>query len=68
MADTLAFQQRVRDEKQNLDEKLTKLVQFLRTPAFDTLAQAEKDRLVRQSVAMAEYSIVLGERIEAFKE
>ncbi len=60
-------QQRVVDEKNELDEKLTKLNAFVSAGTiFDTLASAEQERLRRQAGIMAEYSAVLGERIEAF--
>jgi len=61
------FQQRVVDEKKELDEKVTKLRAFIHTEQFDSLDGNEKIRLWRQADAMGVYSSVLGERIEAFK-
>ena len=62
-----AHQQRVVDEKTELDEKLDKLNSFIESnPIFGELPNAEKDRLNRQEVYMSLYSKVLGERIEAF--
>lgn len=61
-----AYQQRVIDEKVELDAKLGKLRDFFGTVTFIALDVAEKKRLERQSDAMADYSDVLGERIAAF--
>lgn len=60
-------QQRVIDEKAALDEKITKLADFIiLSAAYKHLGSAEKGRLDRQHKAMRVYSGVLGERIEAF--
>lgn len=59
-------QQRVVTEKAELDEKLNKLLAFHGTATFNALPEAEQERLIRQSVAMDEYSAVLAERIAAF--
>ncbi len=59
-----AYQQRVIDEKIELDAKLVKLQTFL---AKDMeIASDELERLKRQAEVMIEYSKILGERIEAF--
>lgn len=66
---TLApHQQRVVDEKAALDEKYTKLRDFIGRDDFvSTVTSAEeRERLYRQSWIMAEYTKVLGERIAAF--
>ena len=60
-------QLRVVKEKADLDEKLAALNEFGRGPIFPTLDPAEQERLVRQSSLMDQYSVVLGQRIEAFK-
>ena len=61
-------QQRVVDEKAELDEKLGKLHDFIqKNPIFKTLPEDEQKRLQRQDLVMAEYSQILGERIEVFK-
>lgn len=61
-------QQRVVDEKAELDKKLTALDLFIETNAiFKKLDPAEQSRLKRQSNAMAEYSMILEERIAAFQ-
>lgn len=59
-------QQRVVDEKRELDEKLTKLDAFGRTELFKSLPAEEQGRLNRQHSLMEQYSAVLGERIAAF--
>jgi hypothetical protein len=60
-------QQRVVDEKAELNEKLGKLHDFIQdNPIFKTLPEDEQKRLQRQDLVMAEYSQILGERIEAF--
>ena len=60
-------QQRVVDEKTELDEKLKKLTAFIDTnTVFENLPEDEKTRLVRQESCMSEYSKILGERIAAF--
>ncbi|MBB2928375.1 crAss001_48 related protein [Paraburkholderia silvatlantica] len=59
-------QQRVIDEKTELDEKLTKLSAFVGTPIFSGLAEEERERLAAQARAMGEYSRILGDRIAAF--
>lgn len=59
-------QQRVVDEKTELDEKLEKLSAFFGNPIFTSLPDVEQNRLNRQKVVMKEYSDILGERIAAF--
>jgi len=61
-------QQRVVDERDELDSKLEKLSHFMGgNPIYLDLPDDEKDRLHRQRGAMEEYSKVLWERIKAFK-
>lgn len=60
-------QQRVVDEKTELDEKLDKLKTFIETsPVFKSLHTDERRRLGRQFDVMAEYSSILSQRIDAF--
>ena len=60
-------QQRVVDEKTELDDKLSKLEDFVcRNPLYLSLDGEEQERLMRQKFLMGEYSVVLGERIAAF--
>ena len=59
-------QQRVVDEKHELDLKLDKLVEFLKGQILQSLPADEQERLTRQSVLMDKYSGVLAERIAHF--
>ena len=61
-----AYQQRVVDEKTELDTKLNKLATFLNTTTFEALPSAEQRRLWLQEIFMRQYSQILGERIGAF--
>lgn len=60
-------QQRVVDEKSELDERLEKLRAFLRAPIFQTLPIAEQGRLETQAHLMCSLSAVLCARIAAFE-
>lgn len=62
----IAYQQRVIDEKMELDSKLEKLNAFFATEIFNRLLDEEKDRMRRQAMAMLAYSGILDERIKAF--
>ena len=59
-------QERVVQEKKELDEKLAKLDAVGRTDFYKTLPDDEQGRLNRQHSVMEEYSRILGERIAAF--
>ena len=60
-------QQRVVDEKKELDEKLDKLKAFIETNSiFTSLPTDERGRLEKQFDVMAEYSSILSQRIAAF--
>lgn len=59
-------QQRVVDEKQDIDGKIERLAEFFTTDIFHDLDQAEKDRLKTQYSVMEVYSMILYQRIEAF--
>jgi hypothetical protein len=60
------YQERVITEMKELDEKIVKLDTFRHSPIYDTLPEAERDRLTRQYAHMKDYSNVLAERISAF--
>ena len=61
-------QQRVVDEKTELDIKLDALNNFIDTnKMFSSLSREEQDRLYRQAYAMRGYSDILAERIGAFQ-
>lgn len=62
------FQQRVLDEKKDLDDKRAKLASFMDGALFETLPEEERLRLGRQSYAMMLYSEVLYERIRALAQ
>ena len=68
MAKVLApHQQRVVDERSELNEKIDKLKAFImESPIYKTLPPEEQKRLNRQCDVMIEYSRILGDRIEAF--
>lgn len=60
-------QQRVLREKAELEERLSKLCQFINdNPLFEELNGAEQKRLIQQSTHMTDYAVILGERIAAF--
>lgn len=59
-------QQRVVDEKLELDEKIMKLANFKQIETFAKLPQEDRDLLHWQLVAMEEYSDLLGKRIARF--
>lgn len=59
-------QQRVVDEKADLDVKIDKLMAFIAGEVFPKLPPAEQERLGDQLVHMGSYSRVLRERIVAF--
>jgi len=64
----LPHQQRVVDEKTELDTKAKALSQFIgNSPVFESLDTSEQERLKLQNDIMWQYSEVLGERISAFK-
>lgn len=63
-----AHQQRVVDEKTELDVKLKKLSDFLETDKFKSLDEKERYLLKRQHEYMSNYSDILEERIELWKK
>ena len=61
-------QQRVVDEKTELDTKASALSNFIwRSPTFVALDTAEQERLREQNDVMWKYSEILGARIAAFQ-
>ena len=60
------YRDRVRLEKAQLDERRESLAVFLGSGMFAALDRAEQQRLRDQLEAMRNYSVVLGERINAF--
>ena len=62
-------QQRVLDEKHELDKKAFALSEFIGSnPLFETLDAEEQERLREQNEVMWQYSEILGARIAAFKQ
>ncbi len=66
MTELQPHQQRVVDEKIELDGKLIKLSSFFGSAIFVALTKEEQARLYRQNTYMRLYSDVLSERIAAF--
>ena len=60
------YQQRVVDEKAELDDKIEKLAKFVYGDTFTNVETDERVRLYRQLVVMKHYAKILGERIAAF--
>lgn len=61
-----AFQERVVEEKTELDAKIAKLKEFIAGSIYPTLDVEEQTRLTLQLSYMEAYSEVLGQRIVAF--
>ena len=64
----IEFQQRVIDEKKELDIKLSKLIDFQGNIIFKGLTQEDKKLLKSQVTAMKKYSDILGKRIACYAE
>lgn len=60
------YQQRVIDEKRELDLKLSKLVDFLSSKIFKDLPKEDKKLLKSQTAEMKKYSEILDKRIALF--
>lgn len=61
-------QQRVIDEKTELDERANKLSDFIgNNPLFERIDPAEQERMKVQNDIMWQYSEILGARIAAFR-
>lgn len=63
----IPHQQRVVTEKDELSERLAKLLAFFQTDIFAGLSEAERSRLRNQARFMDGYVAVLEERIAAFR-
>lgn len=61
-----SFQDRVRAEASELDDRITKLKSFTSTETFGDLPVDEQERMLGQLAAMTDYSACLDERIQAF--
>lgn len=62
----LPHQQRVVVEKQELDDKISKLSPFISSGVFQSLDKGEQGRLRVQLAIMQSYSDILGQRVECF--
>jgi hypothetical protein len=62
----LPHQERVVQEKRELEERLGKLSVFVHSPGFESVDPAEQDRLKRQHALMVDLNLILEERIAAF--
>lgn len=60
------FQQRVIDERDDLEIKASKLQDFILSDKFSSVPADERQRLVLQRNLMVAYVIVLDQRIAAF--
>lgn len=61
-------QQRVVEEKADLDVKLGKLMIFNTSDVCRALPEDERKRLIAQQDAMTTYSLILEQRISAFTD
>lgn len=62
----LPHQERVVDEKSDLDEKRAALNAFIGSPVFAGIDMEEQVRLHHQAIHMSHYSHILADRINAF--
>lgn len=62
----LPYQQRVIDEKNDLDERVMKLIEFISLHSFELLDPVEQALLRKQCEAMRDLSSILGARIARF--
>lgn len=62
----LPHQERVVQQKRELDEEIAKLKDFLYSGKFDSVKDSELGIMVRQYSVMKRYSLILGERIAEF--
>jgi hypothetical protein len=63
----LDFKDRVRAEKDDLDAKRSKLLEFMKTERFTSLPETEQERMMKQYDVMGSYMSILRERISAFE-
>jgi hypothetical protein len=62
------FKERVWEEKNQLDEKMARLNAFIDSESLKAIPQSDQYLLHKQSAAMLQYSRVLAERINNFKD
>lgn len=66
MSQLAPYQQRVVDEKKDLDEKIEKIESFTGGEIFKSMPIRDRELLVEQRDHMLSYSRVLGARISRF--
>ena len=66
ITDLQPHQQRVVDERRELDERRQKLSEFIRGDVYLSLPVQERSLLRKQAKVMRQYSDLLGERIAVF--
>ncbi len=64
---TDGWQERVIQERVELEYALRKLNQFIRSSAYDDLLDYEQELLLEQRMAMEKYYEILGNRISNFQ-
>lgn len=64
----LPYQERVIQEKQELDDRIYRLTEFTLSHNFEGVNMYEQQRLLKQLRIMQEYSAILIERIYNFGE
>jgi hypothetical protein len=62
------YQERVVQEKKDLDVKIEALKTFIEGDAFHEVEEDEQKRMLDQLEAMDTYSEILGDRIDNFEE
>jgi len=62
----LPYQDRVVEEKSDLDSNIEKLANFIESTMFDDVEPEEQERMANQLNVMRELSDILGERIDNF--
>ena len=60
------FEQRILDEREALNDKLFKILDFTRRPNFLAVSYIERELIIAQSRAMTAYLDKLDKRIELF--
>jgi|WetSurSiteA1Bulk_404760.scaffolds.fasta_scaffold00513_20 hypothetical protein len=63
---TESYQERVKEEREELNTRITKLCYFIHSDSFLGLAETKQELLERQLYVMMEYSKILKERIGLF--
>lgn len=66
MSDLKPHEQRVVQERDDLDWRLGNLIAFFKHPTFKMLPGADRALLKEQAEVMADYSRILSKRIERF--